>query len=126
MGSIPPAYNTSFILLKEAGQNIGLEVEHQRVLTDFELPLYTAVSCCLLSTGRKERVPLPLSSGYLEKYIQNLGLQQLYKEDDEFRCFINSVIALAFVPPAFVRVAWKVLMGEVPAFGNREDFFQYF
>ena len=63
---------------------------------------------------------------YQWRKVQNLGLQQLYKEDDEFRCFINSVIALAFVPPTFVRVAWRGLMGEAPAFGNREDFFQYF
>ena len=68
---------------------------------------------------------VPLSTFDWRK-VQNLGLQQLYKEDDEFRCFINSVIALAFVPPTSVRVAWRGLMGEAPAFGNREDFFQYF
>ena len=56
------SYNTSFILLNEAAQNIGLEVDPYRLWTSF-----TAVSCYLLSTGRKERVPLPLRSGYLEK-----------------------------------------------------------
>ena len=60
---------------------------------------------------------VPLSTFDWRK-VQNLGLQQLYKEDDEFRCFINSVIALAFVPPTFVRVAWRGLMGEAPAFGT--------
>ena len=68
---------------------------------------------------------VPLSTFDWRK-VQNLGLQQLYKEDDEFRCFINSMIALAFVPPTFVWMAWRGLMGEAPAFGNREDFFQYF
>ena len=67
-----------------------------------------------------------MSSLVFWRKVQNLGLRQLYKEVNEFRCFINSVIALAFVPPTFVRVAWRGLMGEAPAFGNREDFFQNF
>ena len=36
------------------------------------------------------------------------------------------LIALAFVPPTFLRVAWRGLKGEAPVFANREEFFQYF
>ena len=115
------AYNTSFILLKEAAQNIGIEVDPQRVLTDLELALQQSVAICFPQAERK---------GCLFHYtqaiwrkVQNLGLQRLYKEDDEFRCFVNSVIALAFVQPMFVRVAWR---GEAPVFPNRDDFFEYF
>ena len=39
---------------------------------------------------------------------------------------MNSVIALAFVPPMFLRVAWRGLKGEAPVFANQEEFFQYF
>ena len=46
-----------------------------------------------------------------------------YQEDDEF---INSVIALVFVPPMIVRVAWRGLKGEAPAFHNRDQFLEYF
>ena len=123
-GKSQEAYNTSFILLKEAAQNIGLEVEPQRVLTDFELTLQQSVAICFPQAERKG-CHFHYAQAIWRK-VQNLGLQQLYKEDDEFRCFINSVIALAFVPPTFVRVAWRGLMGKAPAFGNREDFFQYF
>ena len=55
--------------------------------------------------------------------VQGLGLQVLYKEDDKFRCFANSMIALAFVPPTFLRVAWRGLKGEGPVFANDEEFF---
>ena len=71
---------------------------------------------------------VPLSTfdfSWLEKGTESWTTATLQGRD-EFRCFINSVIALAFVPPTFVRVAWRGLMGEAPAFGNREDFFQYF
>ncbi len=40
--------------------------------------------------------------------------------------FINSVFALAFVPPTFVRVAWRGLKDEVPTINNRDQFFEYF
>ena len=46
-----------------------------------------------------------------------------FYQDDEF---INSVIALVFVPPTFVRVAWRGLKGEAPAFHNRDQFLEYF
>ena len=58
--------------------------------------------------------------------MQGLGLQVFYKEEDEFRCFANSMIALAFVPPTFLRVAWRGLKREAPVFANQEEFFQYF
>ena len=40
--------------------------------------------------------------------------------------FINFIIALVFVPPTFVRVAWRGLKGEAPAFHNRDQFLEYF
>ncbi len=58
--------------------------------------------------------------------VQSLGLQRLYKEDDDFRAFVNCVIALAFVPPTFVRVAWRGLKTDAPSFSNQSEFFDYF
>ena len=52
-GKSREAYNTSFILLKEAAQNIGLKVEHQRVLADFELPLQQSVAVCFPQAEKK-------------------------------------------------------------------------
>ena len=39
---------------------------------------------------------------------------------------LSALIALVFVPPTFVRVAWRALKGEAPAFRNREQFLEYF
>ena len=36
------------------------------------------------------------------------------------------MIALAFVPPMFLRVAWRGLKGEAQIFANLKEFFQYF
>jgi len=38
----------------------------------------------------------------------------------------HSVIAVAFVPPTFVRVAWRGLKSEPPAFHNWDQFLEYF
>ena len=55
----------------------------------------------LITTTRGARSLL--HEGY--KYTLNRrtadGLQRLYKEDDDFRAFVNCVIALAFVSPTF-------------------------
>ena len=62
----------------------------------------------------------------LWRKVQGLGLQRLYKEDDPFRSFINCLIALAFIPPTFLRVGWRGLKGDAPTFSNCEEFFTYF
>ena len=46
-------YNTAFILLKEAAQNIGTEVNPPRVLTDFKLALQQSVAICFPQAERK-------------------------------------------------------------------------
>ena len=35
-------------------------------------------------------------------------------------------LVLVFVPPTFVKVAWRGLKGEAPAFNNRDQFFENF
>ena len=44
----------------------------------------------------------------------------------EFNLYIHQVIAIAFVPPAFVRLAWSGLQENSPDFDNKESFVQYF
>ncbi|XP_041378972.1 uncharacterized protein LOC121391384 [Gigantopelta aegis] len=44
----------------------------------------------------------------------------------EFKLYIHQVIAIAFVPPAFVRLAWSGLQENSPDFDNKESFVQYF
>ncbi len=91
-GKTREAYNTSFILLKEAAQNLGFEVDPQRVLTDFELALQQSLAISFPQTEKKGC--LFHYSQAIWRKVQSLGIQQLYQGDDEFRSFINSVIAL--------------------------------
>ena len=49
----PRSYNTSFILLKEAVQNIGLEFDPQKVLTDFELALQQSIAISFPQAEKK-------------------------------------------------------------------------
>ena len=44
----------------------------------------------------------------------------------EFKLYIHPVIAIVFVPPAFVRLAWSELQENSPDFDNKESFVQYF
>ena len=44
----------------------------------------------------------------------------------EFKLYIHQVIAIAFVPPAFVRLAWSGLQENSPDFDNKQSFVQYF
>ena len=53
-------------------------------------------------------------------YWQN-GIWHVY-----YRSSHTPVIALVFVPPTFVRVPWRGLKGEAPAFHNRDQFLEYF
>ena len=39
--------------------------------------------------------------------VQTLSLQQIYREEADFKLYIHQVIAIAFVPPVFVRLAWR-------------------
>ena len=68
-------------------------------------------------------MPLPLSIGFLEKGAEPQTITTVL--DDGLRCFINSVITLAFVPPIFIRVAWRCLEGDASVFGNKDDIFLY-
>ena len=49
----PRSYNTSFILFKEAVQNIGLEVDPQKVLTNFELALQQSIAISFPQAEKK-------------------------------------------------------------------------
>ena len=44
----------------------------------------------------------------------------------EFKLYIHQVIAIAFVPLAFVRLVWSGLQENSPDFDNKESFVQYF
>ena len=102
---------------------IGIEVNPPRVMTDFELALQQSVAICFPQVESKGSL-FHFALAIWRK-VEDLGLQVLYKEDDEFRCFVNSVIVV-FVPPTSLRVAWRGLKGEAPVFAIQEEFFQYF
>ena len=46
--------------------------------------------------------------------------------DNSFWRFAHSIIALAFVPVSFLRLAWSGLKLEAPEFPNKEELFHYY
>ena len=76
-GKTQEAYNTSFILLREAAQNIGLEVDPQRVLTDYELALQQSIAISFPQAEKKGC--LFHYSQAIWRKVQSLGLQKLFE-----------------------------------------------
>ena len=68
LSKLQEACNTNSILLKEASCTeynfTGIEVEAQRMLTDFEL-LFAQYCCCLLLTSGKEGILFPLCTSHI-------------------------------------------------------------
>ena len=83
-----------------------------------------SVAICFPQTERKECL-FHFAQAVWRK-VQSLGLQQHYQEDADFKQFVQSMIALAFVPPAFVRVALGGLQGDAPDFQHKDDLLHYF
>ena len=54
--------------------------------------------------------------------MQSVGLQSDYcQENSAVASFFQKVAALAFVPPAFVRVAWQGIHQDAPDDDERVD-----
>ena len=101
-------YNQAFTLLKETAQSQGIHIRPDTIVTDFEVGLIQAVEL---------NFPIASLTGCyfhftqaLWRKIQGVGLQTEYcAENSEVAPFFRKVAALAFVPLAFVRVAWQGL-----------------
>ncbi|KAG0411175.1 hypothetical protein HPB47_011703 [Ixodes persulcatus] len=82
------------------------------VRTDFELALIQAF--LFVFPGIRHRGCHFHFSQAIWRQVQDLGLSKAYQEDSSVTLFVRQIISLAFVPPTFVRVAWRSLKATAP------------
>ena len=86
----------------------GIHIRPDTILTDFEVGLIQAIELNF-PTASLTGCYLHFTQALWRK-IQGVGLQTEYcAENSEVAPFFRKVAALAFVPLAFVRVAWQGL-----------------
>ena len=119
-------YNKAFTMLKEAAQNFGLDIVPNKVMTDFESGLVQAIQISF-PTAEILGCFYHFAQSVWRK-VQELGLQLMYNDpqDASLRSFVRKAVALAFVPCAFLRIAWDTIKLEAPDFEAVDRLTVYF
>lgn len=118
-------YNRFFTVIKEALQDLNITLQPPRVLVDFEGALLQSVR--LHFPGADVKGCFFHFAQCLWRWVQTHGHVVMYRENEEFRTLVKHSAALAFLPPANVRLAWGTMRlnlsdGSLPA----EAFIAYF
>ena len=113
-------------MLKEAAQNFGLDIVPNKVMTDFETGLVQAIQINF-PTAEILGCFYHFAQSVWRK-VQELGLQLMYNDpqDASLRSFVRKAVALAFVPCAFLRIAWDTIKLEAPDFEAVDRLTVYF
>ncbi len=116
-------YVKTFELMKDKA--VSLSVDPEIVLGDFEQAIKQAVDLCFLSAEFRGCY-FHFSQALMRKF-QAVGLQQVYRSDEEACRFLIRTAALAFVPVRFVRLAWQGVKASKPTHLPRiDEFVDYF
>ena len=105
-------------------QTLGLQLEPEHVMADFEISLVQSIE--LQCPQASIKGCYFHFSQCLWKKVQALGLAIAYKNDPNIRDFIQKSAALAFIPLAFVRVAWSGAKAGAPQKQEIGDYISYF
>ena len=94
-------YNKAFLMLKEAAQNLDLELNPSTVMSDFELALIQAVE--LHFPNAQHRGCYYHFMQAIWRKVESLGLQEEYRaEDSALKKFVQKMAATTFCPPPFI------------------------
>ena len=113
-----------FTFLKEELQNVRIQFDPQTVMADFELALVQSLEIQFPSAVIHGS--FFLFSQCLWRKVRLLGLSDLYKNDAVTRSFIKKTAAIAFIPLAFICVAWSAIKADAPGIQEADDFISYF
>ena len=96
------------------------------ILMDFERAALNSV--CQVYPNSEIKGCFHHFSSNIWKYIQNLGLQNHYQDDENFALWLRMLSALAFVPPNDVIRYFELLIDEIRNNFNDEgdDLIDYF
>ena len=117
-------YNLFFTLLKEVLQNLGITLRPGNVLVGFEMALLQSVQLHFPDTDVKGCYFH--FSQCLWRWVQNNSHVVVYREDENFKAFVKSAAALAFLPPQTARLAWSTFKLNMSDSAPAEAFSQYF
>ncbi len=102
---------------------LGYDLQVQTVVTDFEEAVLRAVSSSFGRGVQNKGCFYHLTQNTWRK-VQQLGLTNHYKTDDNFRLFCGMMDGLAFLPPDFVSDGMDYLKEIVPQ--EAEELLTYF
>ncbi|KAG0444304.1 hypothetical protein HPB47_013946 [Ixodes persulcatus] len=111
-GKSREVYVAAFTNFKAAFDALRAPLLLNVVRTDFELALIQAF--LFVFPGIRHRGCHFHFSQAIWRKVQDLGLSKAYQEDSSVTLFVRQTISLAFVPPTFVRVAWRSLKATAP------------
>lgn len=117
-------YVTAFQKFDEALRACGRSSQLKIVRSDYELALIQALLYVFLGT-RPRGCHFHFSQAVWRK-VPSLGLAKPHQEDPHVKMFVPQSISLAFVPPTFVRVAWRTLKSSAPTATGVSELSLYF
>lgn len=123
-GKSREVYVIAFRKFDEALRAYGRSFELRIVRTDYELALIQAM-LSIFPGVRHRGCPFHFAQAVWRK-VQSLGLAKAYQEDPQIKMFVRQTISLAFVPPTFVRIAWRNLKSSAPTATGVSKLILYF
>jgi len=90
-------YRELFQVISDHCEELGVDADPDTVIIDFELAVKSALHATLGPHSTIQYCFYHLTQSTWRK-IQDLGLVQLYREDEEFRLFCGMLDGLAFLP----------------------------
>ena len=107
------AYETLLQAVIDRCHQIGMNPEPATIVVDFEQAVIQAIKNVFGSETRTQGCFYHLTQSTWRK-IQNLGLAQQYKDNDDFREFCGQIDSLAFLPVGDVPAGMQLLKTRCP------------
>ncbi|CAN8005385.1 unnamed protein product, partial [Ixodes hexagonus] len=111
-GKSREVYVSAFTNFKTALDALRAPLSLSVVRSDFELALIQAF-LFVFPGIRHQGCHFHFAQAIWRK-VQEFGLAKAYQEDSSVTMFVRQTISLAFVPPAFVRIAWRGVKAAAP------------
>ena len=113
LGKSQALYERLLRAVIDACDNIGVSADPTTVICDFESAVINAVKATLGAHVAVKGCFFHLCQSTWRK-VQDLGLVQAYKTNDNVRKFVNMIDALAYLPESEVPAGMRFLQQNVP------------
>ena len=117
-------YLKALELLILKARQLGYNINPNEILTDFEIAIIQAIQLIFPSTTVKGCYFHFTQA--INRKINTMGLQTLYKQDAVMNQFIRKTAALAFIPADLVFFGWNMVKTMAPIRPEIHEFLNYF